>query len=999
MPVSKFTPSGREFIEIIGNVRDYYFKNKMKRIYVYRGQSNDFSAQYRGALKEGKAKLPANSPYVYNEFTRRIVKRDSLYKKNNQTRKAYQTQLDTKLKQKNDRFTQLRENKMNDYIVKRFRSALPMGDWKQHIRDQVSIQDYDKPFRVKIKSGVLNGVEKIFDFKNMFEYEFWVDKMTNGEVAGSDPKRAESAQQMGVFDLATLTHMSYDGGCNHCNNEQVGSVTKKHENSKFIFELYNPTSQRNDCGLKCIEHILGKKLSCSSIRKKFNLKANSKIPFDTLFEIYQSIKTKNDGMLQIIDDMFCGKIDMQSENYILLQKEHYYVIQNVTEKPYNNCKVKRGDLTFDFETRPCFGTYSMVGSHKSYHLKDTICAIHYRHNRSDVYNEKVFITNHEKSSARQLLDWLQEEHYEKRHYNMIAHNGANFDNYFLSSNFTELETQQTEYQMRGASIIGIQYFSHLIKDSCCFLTNSLNNLCKNFKVKTKKLTEFEHNGIMLTNANLCFYKPELDFWDFMDLQHTDTEYWKLYTDYCMHDCLSLTEIWASFKKETNDIIEKMDPSLLQKCNATSCNTIGSLSKKLMDNIVKLTPQTRKDFKIYKDFIGVDDEKYQFICGFKRGGISHCNQMGRHEHEVCSYDITSQYPTAMKYMKIPAGRSNWVTEFDHSKHGYYIIKNLVFSSKKDKKFRCISSPHKEKKSLDWAHNWEPEDEIKIGSELLKYCMETQGLVSFDVVKGLVSNNYLKGYQLFGRYVKVLFDAKAQQDIYKKAKDPRYNQALREVIKLLLNSVTGKLVENPARYFKLEFTSDNSKQSINGVGVLKTPTEKTNLWVNAGCCVYDYSKILLFKYIECLPNGSDDVIHVETDSIYFNKKDEEAFIQNVAQKSNENPDYPICISDDLGNVKQEHTTGTNVSYFLGKKFYCLEDDDGIVFKIKGIPCNTIDISGNKVEIVNKNFYERIYAGETIISTYSTLKKTFFSDTKITSHYENRTTRPAGEYLNWK
>jgi hypothetical protein len=59
----------------------------------------------------------------------------------------------------------------------------------------------------------------------------------------------------------------------------------------------------------------------------------------------------------------------------------------------------------------------MVGDKKSYLLKDTMCAIHYRYNRSTDQHKTVYTTNRQKSSARQFLDWLQAEHYASHHFN------------------------------------------------------------------------------------------------------------------------------------------------------------------------------------------------------------------------------------------------------------------------------------------------------------------------------------------------------------------------------------------------------------------------------------------------------------------------------------------------------------------------------------------------------------------------------------------------------
>ena len=56
-----------------------------------------------------------------------------------------------------------------------------------------------------------------------------------------------------------------------------------------------------------------------------------------------------------------------------------------------------------------------------------------------------------------------------------------------------------------------------------------------------------------------------------------------------------------------------------------------------------------------------------------------------------------------------------------------MKNLKFS-KDSRRYKPLA--YKGEKSLDWAHNWTETNELKIGSELLKYAMETQGLESWS-----------------------------------------------------------------------------------------------------------------------------------------------------------------------------------------------------------------------------------------------------------------------------
>ena len=91
----------------------------------------------------------------------------------------------------------------------------------------------------------------------------------------------------------------------------------------------------------------------------------------------------------------------------------------------------------------------------------------------------------------------------------------------------------------------------------------------------------------------------------------------------------------------------------------------------------------------------------------------------------------------------------------------------------------------------------------------------------------------------------------------------------------------------------------------MAIKKTPNDKRpyNLWVNAGCMVYSYSKRLLFEYIHCLPNN-DDIIHIETDGLYFPTKYKEYFTEHVNNYVDLRDEYPIAFGDELGNIKWEH-----------------------------------------------------------------------------------------------
>ena len=350
---------------------------------------------------------------------------------------------------------------------------------------------------------------------------------------------------------------------------------------------------------------------------------------------------------------------------MLLYNNHYYVIKNAQSKSVAPpaTATKRGWCFWDIETRPT-DKYVMVGKTKSHYLKDAILCANYRNYKSKTWERLVFTSNEELSICRQYLDWLLTQAWDGKHYNCVAHNGARFDHYFLSAQFTQQEQLSTKINLRGLSIIGMDFANHSFRDSCCFITDSLENICKSYGVKTGKKTSFELRGQTLSNGNIWAYRPELSFGEFMKLEQEEPDYWEQYVDYCIHDCISLSEIWLRFIDETNGLIEKINVKLLRSCSVQSALTIGSLAKKIVDK----TNKNRTCYNCLQEFLNDDETKYKFVSRFKIGGISHCNQPGKHTHAVVSYDITSQYPTAMRHMRVPVGRSSFVDTYDERRHG-------------------------------------------------------------------------------------------------------------------------------------------------------------------------------------------------------------------------------------------------------------------------------------------------------------------------------------------
>ena len=931
----------------------------------------------------------------------------------------YRGERRARIQREQQRYLQLRDirrRRAGRIIGRAFQRGVPVEDWEQTVERR--LRNRQRPFSLTLISTEAVGIRRTINFNNFHQFKRWVDMILNNQIEGNSETIIRYRDIIGdvgdVFRNARLRIEPIAGGCS-----QAGRGGEKEMKGKYNhYKILNPQVNHENCGLKCIEVLLKVKLDYSKVRRDFGLSYDERIKPEVMKQIYQRYN-EDDRFLCIIDRDFPNVLDFSISNYIIYEKGHYKAVLGAKGQKggfsKNPKRVRRNLLAYDIETRILDHSKGIkTGQSMRYPQIDVITSIHYEEKKGrggakTITHTKTFTTTGtENRSIRQFVDWLIRESLNGRHYTVVAHNGSRFDNLFFQSVLTEEEKLHTDFQYRGYSVIGMTFMNHIFRDPCCFLVGSLDKLCKKFKIQNSKMTEniYIGNDTYLDNKQLCFYKPDLDLPEFLELQEKEPLYWKAYVEYCEMDCISLLELFKSFVSQTQDLLKKMGEYkrkdgtmndgvwILRKCSVISKTTIGGLARKVIDTLTGCS----KTFDFYREFLGDDKEKYDYICGFKRGGISHCNQPGKHEHSVGSIDITSQYPCALINMKIPVGYSNWVYDYQEQYHGFYTITDLKWGTL-DYSFKPVCPNPERGEVLNWVYEWKENSKLNVDSEMLKYLQKYCGLKSFKVEKGLCSTKSMKGSYLFGKYVNTLFSEKKRQDELKAKGSSDYNNAFREVCKLFMNSLTGKLVEDTARYFQLRFSAKpiNPKDNLDGVGFNKISEDeesKWNFWVVAGVMVYSYSKRLLWEYVRHLPNNADDVIHIETDGIYTHADNLDYLKKQI--KNYNNPEYPVAFGDELGNVKVEHIS-QGESYWLGKKFYYMYDN-GDVIRVKGLPQKTIDAWGNSVGLINKEFYEKIFNREPVKKEFQTIYKRVFGTIEISSLTMSRKVSPMMEYKVW-
>ena len=805
-------------------------------------------------------------------------------------------------------------------------------------------------------------------------------------------------------------------------------------------------------------------LSNTKLRRRYNLKMNTPVDINVLKTIYNdhsygkllhvvSTDWTHDmnkdyryiflykghyTILESVEPRGSKNLRIQSIKKALRETEDKVekkkLLKELTWTKKMGIKVKRGTLMMDFEARPSdYETHIARTTGRA--MKDTLVCAVYKDYKSVEKKKLDFKSDGEetildkKTSARKFLDWLIEQdrsrdvagRYDARsggkHYKVYAHNGGNFDFYLLLKEMTKEEIQHTSVITRGLTIIGMEFCGHIFRDTCCFLQGSLAGLCKDFRVSQSKLQEFtlKTTGEHLTDKTLCFYKPHLTFDQFLNLEKDHPEYWENYVEYCYMDCESLLEIWEKFVNAYEDIVRSIDipgfnsKKFLLKAPVHARYTISGVAKKLCSETNKCNSKRKAMMKRAYKFIDDDMEKYEFLTKFKRGGISHCHQPGTHLSAVVEPDITSQYPASMIYMNVPVGKSQWVTQYASNMHGFYLVKNMTFPFQ-DKGFFKPICPN----ALDGNSGslvWDAEDfeHCYIDSDMIKYVKKQYG-AKFEVVRGLVSEHQQSGQDFFGPYVSAMFAAKAQQDVYKREGAEEYNPALRAAVKLFLNGYTGKLLEDPRKYKKIKnVTDEEATKFICGSGVIEEDTEEDNddsKDINSdvlfGIMMYSYSKRLLFEYINCLPNRSTDVIHVETDGLFFNNSKWDIFQYNV---DNYVGDYPVGMGKQLGNLEVEYVSiPGSESIFISKKVYRVvyekNNEEVEVLKMKGVKKKTLNPDGTERPVFGYKTFQNLAKGIPQKNSYGVLKKILYgkdanSKPEIISYTASRTVKPDVRY----
>lgn len=499
---------------------------------------------------------------------------------------------------------------------------------------------------------------------------------------------------------------------------------------------------------------------------------------------------------------------------------------------------------------------------------------------------------------------------------------------------------------------------------------------KNCDINLGKRLGFEHKAF----NEMPFKEVEFTAKNVYDLiVNVEAEkYLEQYVKYCEMDCESLVELWTnfvksemklldtkqtrdkgirfqnSFSKEVHEDIRNKRSSIIYIKDIERFPTIQAFTKQVFYAYNKVAvwekvEKKKKDgtkisYNKIKEFTGhileqLPEDAFNFIKRTAIGGISDVQYPGLHLGNLTLFDVVSLYPNNMiqpapetilnedgtpnmEFQQFGCGEISWTGEgeFIEDKVGFYLIENIVSPDKHSTTICDIPKYNEEKSSLDWR--WKENPSAMIAASDIKR-MRRNGY-TFSITKGLY---FAEKFNPFTEFVSIMIDEKKKQDVLNKTGDSTYNQALREVCKLMANALFGKMleakVEKNAKYLDSlddKFFEDHPLETL-GVAwkgercLVKWEEQKKDAPIHLGAMILAYSRNQMMNFFDLV--GRENIIATETDSMYVHKD------KLKALKDSKHPIYRI--GSDLGNMKLEDEKGATIlnnCYFLGKKCYHVE-----------------------------------------------------------------------------
>jgi hypothetical protein len=462
-------------------------------------------------------------------------------------------------------------------------------------------------------------------------------------------------------------------------------------------------------------------------------------------------------------------------------------------------------------------------------------------------------------------------------YCFVGFNNSNFDNFLLLEgllDFNQYENK-TEYSVNNVFYNGSQLLNfcidgrHTLFDIRKHLVGSLDANCKSFKINCCAKKSFDHSKAQ-------FLHRDNKLLDFIN----GNEELKEYNEF---DVLATAVLFQKYRNALLDI-----PSTHRYAvDLKSTITIGSLIYKVFNDHITTLRETDTKGKTKPMFGKLSYQHYKDLQKYKIAGrVELFNGIQKIAERMGSTDVCSLYPFVMAILNVyyPAGDIIEVEDYQGDDTiGFYYC-DIDQSSLKERNLPKIYARKTEIEN-DWGHD-EVLNDYLISNVMIGVLRKYNCPVV--IKKGFVFSRKVKSCKMF-EFLLDMMSAKNKQDGFKDSKEPteqsNYNPALRETLKLLMNSLSGKVIEglhtekttdisNLYEYEEIQkkATSINFINAIGNKLFITYEVDEEKLCetqqrpIFLGVLIYDYAKRYMYEnsYSKI---GLADLVYTDTDASKF------------------------------------------------------------------------------------------------------------------------------------
>jgi hypothetical protein len=567
-----------------------------------------------------------------------------------------------------------------------------------------------------------------------------------------------------------------------------------------------------------------------------------------------------------------------------------------------------------------------------------------------VFSPKSMREHKESWLGKNLLEKIVEFDPRTTNHLLYFHN-LKYDATFLMPFLIGIEVVESGgkiFSLKGQFIHNGKTYKIQLKDSYCFISSKLAEFPKMFGFTEEKYADFPYD--LFVRKNLTSHEVLLDedeakrIPDEYKMRATQSEnkfavsMYNFGLDYCVRDCVVLMKGMEVFRED----VKKLDIDL------ESVYSVSGLAKKYME-INGAFDDVEKVSNIVRSYIQESVVGGRVMT--RNNEVVSYESKSRNE-DLIDFDAVSLYPTAMSQLPgLPTGHPTKFMGNPPVSATFYVATVRIKKINKRYNFPCISEKNKE--GREWSND--PEGKVMILNNQQIEDIQNFHQGEVEIIGGL----YWTGWNdKITKIIKKLFNWRLQ---LKKEKN-----SLQLVVKLIMNSVYGKMIQKPVNhgfaFLRGDLHTVLSKALSKGMGFVEALkiTDKFyrvkyiehdfnySNYAHCGSLILSQSKRIMY---DTMCPVDEHIMYTDTDSMIIQREGIDKLKKEKPQIFGNQMGQFHSDFEALDNSNAE--TYSRKALFMGKKLYCCEltnDKEKIGYhtRIKGVPASSIEHQKRKLNL---------------------------------------------------